>query len=102
MSNRTPLEINFVTSESAIKIRMMDTMTDTVASAARDLGAKYVVAAFDWDMAAHAPVWSVYEVAKMAPSGGPRGQPSLPLPIKTFTSESSDAAVMYALALQGG
>lgn len=83
-------------------IRLTSNLTDDIVKAAQTLGAIYIVAALDWDMAADCPVWSVYETRR-AQKNGPRAEFSLPLPLKQFSQETSDAAVMYALAkLAGG
>lgn len=101
MSDRQKPTIYFVTADGVVKIRMRDVMTGALISAARDLKAQYLVAAFDWDVATDTPLWSVYEMAKAAPNGA-LGQASLPVPVKTFSTSSSDAPVMYAVALMGG
>lgn len=96
------LKVYFITKEGSMDIRLTRNLTDDIVKAAKALGAIYVVAALDWDMAADCPMWGVYDIRR-AQNIGPRAQFSLPLPLKQFSQETSNAAVMYALAkLAGG
>lgn len=91
-------ELTFITKDGALKVRSVNNLPDTVVDLAKTLEARWVVMACDWDVVQRCPVWSVYDMHRVSTT-----RPiSLPLPTKTFTNESSDAAVMFALAKHGG
>lgn len=91
-------EMHFITKEGALKVRTVNNLPDTIVDLAKTLDARWLVMACDWDTVQRCPVWSVYDMHRVS-----RTKPiSLPMPAKTFTNESADPAVMYALAKQGG
>lgn len=98
MDNFHPLEVTFV-GDTARMIRMLANSVGDIGSTARALNARYVVFREDTDSVSQLPVWAVFDMHKVDKLGvlGP----VLPTPTKTFTTETSDAAVMWALH-QGG
>jgi hypothetical protein len=92
-------KVTFIREDGAFEVRMINTLPDTINSAAESLDARFVVAAFDWDSQEDVPVWGVYDMSKATRVPGGK---SLPFPLNTFRAATCDAAVMYAIAKMGG
>lgn len=93
-------EVTFVKPGGELTIRMTDNSYDSICEAAKTLKARYVVMIDEWDHHANLPIWAVYNAHKAQRHGGAMGW-VMPLPEKRFTVETSDAAVMWAIAKLG-
>lgn len=97
MANRTLGEVTFITPNGPLEIRMSDMPHDIVKGAAT-LRARYVVFVHERNMLLDIPIWGVFDMKKVRKNDPMPGQFAIPLPSKTFESDSPDGAVMWALA----
>lgn len=94
-------EVTYLTPSGALEIRHMSNQMADMCRNAQTLKARYFVATDGWDAANMCPIWSVFDMR--------RAQKDNPYPnawgmgpaVREFRTETSDAAVMFALALQG-
>lgn len=90
-------EVTYVGPNGALAIRMTENTTTAMCEAARNLKARYLVAVDGWNEMQACPIWGVFD---MRTANVPiPGQWAIGDPVKTFTTEKPDAAVMYALVL---
>lgn len=61
--------------------------------------ARYFVAVDGWSDMEALPVWGVFDMRTAQRNNPTPGQWSINDPVRTFTTETADGAVMYALAL---
>ena len=81
------LEVTFIKPDGEMTIRMVESDTDSIVKAARALKAHHVV--FQAYRPTPRPIWAVFEIVAR--------QETFPQAIKTFVSDTSDAAVMWAV-----
>ena len=72
--------------------------TTAMCEAARNLKARYFVAVDGWDDMRALPIWGVFDMRTAQMNTPVPGMWSVNDPIRTFTTETSDGAVMYAVA----
>ena len=94
-------EVTFVTADGDLMIRMQRGDMNSICTAAQQLKASFFVVSEDHDMVADMPIWSVYTMRNADPNGGGPRQWAVRDPIRRFTSETADPAVMFAIARRG-
>lgn len=93
--------MTFISSGSQLEIRMMYPTTAAICTAARTLKARYFVTVDGWSDLVGKPVWGVFDMRTAQEDNPLPGAWSINDPIKTFATETADAAVMYALTMMG-
>lgn len=93
--------VTFVTARGQLEIRLSDNNTQAICNAAETLGALYFVTQDGHCVVENLPIWAIFELARCSRNGGGPRTWSLARPTRTFTAESDDGAVMYALMLAG-
>lgn len=89
--------VTFLAPNGPIEIRMNDLPYDIV-NGAKALGARYVVMVDHVREHGFVTVWGVFDMKKAQKNNPTPGANTIPLPSKTFESDSPDGAVMWALA----
>ena len=92
------MEVTFVGAGEPFVVRLVDNHANTILRAAENLKARFVVLMDDYFHEGDVPIWSVFDVkgaSKMM------GEYVLPLAVKKFKAETSDGAVMWAVAKLG-
>lgn len=92
---RPQVEVTYILAGGAMQIRHNDGHANTICDAAKALGARYFVMLDGHDNSANAPIWSIFETRRIEKM---LNEWVLPVPLKTFTAHTSDAAVMYAVS----
>lgn len=93
-------ETTFITPTGQIEIRLTTNDTGAMCKAAQTLKARYFVAIDGFDMAANLPIWGVFDMRTAQRDTPMPGVWSINDPVKTFVTDTSDAAVMWALMLK--
>lgn len=91
-------EVVFVTAGSTQVIRLMDKSIDNICETARALNAHHFVVALVDDPVEKLPIWEVFDIRAAQRNNPLPGCWCLGDAMRAFRSETSDAAVMYALA----
>lgn len=92
-------EVTFITPGGSIEIRLTEHSTGAICRAAKDLGARFFVTRDGWDDMHACPIWGVFDMRTAQRDTPVRGEWSINDPIRTFLTDTSDAAVMYAIAI---
>jgi hypothetical protein len=90
------VEVSYIGGKGTIQLRMVANDSTDMVETAKALNAMYFIAVDGWDHTANLPIWGVFEPRTANKVMG--GTWSLRDPIRTFVTETSDAAVMWALA----
>lgn len=94
-------EVTFITATGDMMIRMSNNSVQDICEAAKQLNARLFVTQDGYCEVERAPIWAVFELAKCDRNGGGPGRWSLAIPTRTFTAETADPAVMFALHTAG-
>lgn len=94
-------EVVFVGSGGELSLRMHDNSVDSLCKAAETMKARFFVVIDEWNFAQNMPVWAVFDMRKAEKNVIGSSSWVLPIASKTFTAETSDAAVMWAVAKLG-
>lgn len=88
-------EVVFFPPGGQVKLVFMTNDGHAFVEAAKQMKSRYFVSQDDYDQLNRLPVWGVFDTLTY---GRMLGQWVIQDPIRTFTAEKSDAAVMFALA----
>lgn len=91
-------DVTFIAPNNPLEIRMKVKHTDELCEAAKALNARYFVVTDGYDHAQNLPIWGVFDMRKAQKNNPIPGVWTVSDPVKTFTTEKPDAAVMWALA----
>lgn len=91
-------KVTFITPGAQLSIRLTEHSTAAICKAARDLRARYFIAVDGWDNMRACPIWGVFDMRTAQKDDPTPGAWSIRDPIKKFSTESPDPAVMWALA----
>lgn len=89
--------VTFITGDNTLVVRPTDGSINGICNYAKALKATHFVMVCERNVAMDLPVWGVIAMRTADPRGGGPGQWTIRDPIKTFTTEKPDAAVMWAL-----
>lgn len=93
--------VTYMCPNGALEIRMTEQNFSVICEAARNLKARYFIAQDGWSDMEALPIWGVFDMRTAQRDTPTPRQWSVSDPVRTFTTETPDAAVMYALALMG-
>lgn len=97
MANSTQMtEVTFIGLKGVLEIRLSD-LPHTIVQGAEALQAGYVVMVDHVLPRSLQKVWGVYDMRKARKNEPLPGEVTLPLPCKTFASDTADGAIMWAL-----
>lgn len=95
------IEVTFLAPGGAVTIGMVHNNSSNICRAAETLKARYFVARDGEDLVTLSPIWAVFDLRRCHKDNPTPGVWTLARPVKSFKTETNDAAVMYALALMG-
>ena len=93
--------MTFICPGGEMKIRFTSRNLKDIIGAANTLKAQYFVMVDEWDHAQDLPIWGVFDMRTVNQNSPVPGEVSIRDPIKRFTAETPDAAVMFAVHYQG-
>jgi hypothetical protein len=89
-------EVTFITPGGDMMIRMMSATSNTICEAATQLKATHFVTQDGHDKGRDLPIWGVFSMRGVEKQ---LGEWVLNEPVRTFVTETSDPAVMFAIHL---
>ena len=91
----------FILPGGEITIRFTSRDMGDIIRAAATLRASHFITIDEWDHAQDLPIWGVFDMRTVNRNSPVPGEVSIRDPIKRFTAETPDAAVMFAVHYQG-
>lgn len=91
-------EVVFILPGGSMTVRLMEHTSNSICAAVKACGARFFVTQDGFDHAANLPIWGVFDAQRIEKL---MGEWVLPVPIRLFTTETSDAAAMFAATRMG-